>query len=105
VDEPRTSGRELAVREPAGVDEETLRIQSAPKELGVLLVVAGIGGLLLPGPVGTPFLIAGGVILWPDAFSKVETCLQRRFPRFHRQGMLQMRRFVNDLERRYPWEG
>jgi hypothetical protein len=105
VDGSRTNGRELAVRVPAGVAEETLRIDSAPKELGVLLVVAGIGGLILPGPVGTPFLLAGGVILWPAAFKRMETCLQRRFPRFHREGVIQMRRFINDLERRYPWEG
>lgn len=98
----RTNGRELAVRQPADVDEETLRIDSAPKELGILLVVAGIGGLLLPGPVGTPFLIAGGVILWPSAFRRVETCLQKRFPRFHREGVLQMRRFINDMERHIP---
>jgi len=103
VDGSQTNGRELAVREPAIVAEETPRIGSAPRELGILLVVAGIGGILLPGPVGTPFLIAGSVILWPAAFRRVETCFQKRFPRFHREGVIQMRRFINDLERRYPW--
>jgi hypothetical protein len=103
VDGSRSNGRELAVRDPAGVAEETPRIGSAPKELGVLLVVAGIAGLLLPGPVGTPFLLAGGVILWPAAFKRAETCFHKRFPRFHREGVIQMNRFINDLERRYPW--
>jgi hypothetical protein len=74
-----------------------------PKELGVLLIVGGIGGLLLPGPVGSPFLILGGVILWPSAFRRVESCFGKRFPRLHQQGMLQIARFVTDLERRYPW--
>jgi hypothetical protein len=74
-----------------------------PKELGVLLVVGGIGGLLLPGPVGSPFLILGGVILWPAAFRRVESCFEKRFPRLHKQGMMQVARFVTDLERRYPW--
>jgi hypothetical protein len=105
VDGSQTNGRELAVREPAIVAAETLRIDSAPRELGVLLVVAGVAGLLLPGPVGTPFLLAGGVILWPAAFRKAEACFQKRFPRFHREGVIQMRRFINDLERRYPWTG
>src|SRR5208282_1409713 len=100
-----TNGRELAVRQPADVDEETLRIDSAPKELGVLLVVAGIGGLLLPGPVGTPFLIVGGVILWPAAFKRVERYFHKRMPRMHAVGMKQMNRFITDLERRYPWTG
>ncbi len=98
-----TSGRELAVREPAVNTEEILRLHGLPRELGVLLVVAGIGGILLPGPVGTPFLIAGGVILWPAAFRRVETWLERRFPGFHRSGMKQMKRFIGDLEKRYPW--
>jgi hypothetical protein len=74
-----------------------------PKELGVLLVVSGIGGLLLPGPVGTPFLLLGGVILWPAAFRRVESCFEKRFPRLHKEGMMQITRFVSDLERRYPW--
>ena len=74
-----------------------------PKELGVLLLVDGILGLLLPGPVGTPFLIVGGVILWPAAFNRLETCLERRLPRTHKLGMVQINRFVSDLERRYPW--
>ena len=80
-------------------------IDSLPKELGVLLVVAGIGGLLLPGPVGTPFLIVGGVILWPAAFRRVERCFHKRLPRMHAVGIRQMKRFITDLERRYPWNG
>ena len=53
-------------------DEGNVPIEGLPKEVGVLLVVAGIGGLLLPGPVGTPFLLLGGVTLWPAAFRRVE---------------------------------
>jgi hypothetical protein len=82
--------------------EEIRRIRSMPKEVGVLLVVAGIGGLLLPGPVGTPFLVLGGVMLWPRAFEKVEIFLEKRFPRLHHQSVRQIRRFLDDLERRYP---
>ena len=89
--------------QPANNGQALGPIQGVPKELGVLLVVGGIGGLLLPGPVGSPFLILGGVILWPTAFSRVEKCFEKRFPRIHRQGMMQIARFVTDLERRYPW--
>lgn len=78
------------------------RVRQLPKEVGVLLVTAGIGGLILPGPVGSPFLIAGCVILWPKAFARVETFFERKFPRMHREGVKQMRRYLNDLERRYP---
>ena len=89
--------------QPADNGQAHLPIQGVPKELGVLLVVGGIGGLLLPGPIGSPFLILGGVILWPAAFTRVEKCFEKRFPRLHKQGMMQITRFVTDLERRYPW--
>jgi hypothetical protein len=82
--------------------EQVRRIEAMPREVGVLLVVAGIGGILLPGPVGTPFLVLGGVILWPRAFQRLEGLLERRFPRLHHQSMIQITRFINDLERRYP---
>jgi len=84
--------------------EEIRRIEAMPKEVGVLLIVAGIGGLLLPGPVGTPFLVLGGVVLWPRTFRWLEGFLERRFPRLHHQSMLQITRFLDDLERRYPLE-
>jgi len=106
VDRSATAGGELALRnsdQPAGDAGGDVSIQSLPKELGVLLVVAGIAGLLLPGPVGTPFLILGGVTLWPAAFRRVDACFQKRLPRLHHVGMIQIRRFVTDLERRYPW--
>jgi len=84
--------------------EEIRRIRAMPKEVGILLIVAGIGGILLPGPVGTPFLVLGGVVLWPRTFRWLEGFLERRFPRLHHQSMLQITRFLDDLERRYPLE-
>jgi hypothetical protein len=90
---------------PAMSDAEQIRrIEQMPKEVGVLLVVAGIGGLLLPGPVGTPFLILGGVVLWPRAFRGVQGMFERRFPKLHHQSMRQIVRFLDDMERRYPLE-
>ena len=72
-----------------------------PKELGLMLVSAGLIGVVLPGP-GAPALVAGGLILWPDAFSKVERWARRRFPQAHRKGIGHINRFLSDLERRYP---
>jgi hypothetical protein len=82
--------------------EDLERIRSLPKEVGVLLLVVGVGGLLLPGPVGSPFVLMGGVVLWPSLFERLEIKFQRRFPRLHRRSMRQLKRFVDDLERRYP---
>ena len=94
-----------ALPAPVSAEDENddLRMLHAlPKELGVLLLIVGVSGLLLPGPVGSPFLLMGGVILWPRAFDRLEGKFQRRFPKAHRQSMKQLRRFIDDLERRYP---
>jgi hypothetical protein len=68
----------------------------------VLLLVAGFGGLMFPGPFGTPFLVLGGVVLWPKAFGKVENYLRKRYPKLHHSGFRQINRFLDDLDRRYP---
>jgi hypothetical protein len=78
------------------------RLEKLPPEIGVLLVILGTAGLLLPGPVGSPFLIAGGISLWPSAFRKVEDWFQRVSPGLYDEGIRQMERFLADLERRYP---
>ncbi len=72
-----------------------------PKDLGLMLVSAGVIGVVLPGP-GVPALVAGGLILWPEAFGKVERWIQKRFPDTHRKGIGHINRFLADLERRYP---
>jgi hypothetical protein len=78
------------------------RLEKLPPEIGVLLIVVGTAGVLLPGPVGSPFLVAGGVALWPSAFQKTEDWLQRVAPGLYEEGLRQMERFLADLERRYP---
>jgi hypothetical protein len=75
--------------------------RNPPKDLGLMLVSAGIIGVVLPGP-GVPALVAGGLILWPEGFGKVEGWVKRRFPEAHRKGMGHINRFLADLERRYP---
>jgi hypothetical protein len=76
--------------------------QTVSTEVGVLLIVSGIAGIILPGPVGTPLLILGCVMLWPSGFKRVNMFFARRFPRAHHLGALQSSRFLSDLERRYP---
>lgn len=80
------------------------RLEGLPREVGVMLIAAGVVGLVLPGP-GTPALIAGGLALWPGAFSKLELWLERRYPVVHKKSMKQISRFLDDLEKRYPYSG
>ena len=69
-----------------------------------MLITAGIVGFILPGP-GTPAIIAGGLVLWPNAFGKLETWLEQAHPKVHKKGMQQINRFLNDLQKRYPYSG
>lgn len=78
------------------------RLTTLPPEIGTLLIIVGLAGILLPGPVGSPFLIAGGISLWPSVLGKVDDWFRYRFPDTHREGMAQVGRFLVDLERRYP---
>jgi hypothetical protein len=85
--------------------EEISRVRAVPPEVAFLLIVSGIGGILLPGPVGTPFLILGCLTLWPRAFRVTGRFVEGWFPRMHHHGVKQINRFLDDLERRYPPSG
>jgi hypothetical protein len=85
------------------VDElEVRRIKDLPKEVGVMLVSVGVVGFVMPGMAGAPAIVAGGLVLWPSAFGKLEDWFQRRYPGMHQRGMQQISRYLDDLERRFP---
>jgi hypothetical protein len=90
-----------SVEETSG--EKTIEmLEHFPKEIAALLMMAGLAGLILPGPIGTPLLIAGGVVIWPKTFRPIELWFSRRFPKAHREGVIQIKEFVRDLNRRFP---
>lgn len=84
-------------------DDSSELLGTLPRELSWLLIATGIGGILLPGPVGTPFLLLGGASLNPRFFTWLENGFRKRCPRCHQRGMTQVRRYLADLEKRYPW--
>jgi hypothetical protein len=48
------------------VDEQTLlRIANVPPDVGWMMVTMGILGVILPGIIGTPFLVTGIAVLAP----------------------------------------
>ena len=73
-----------------------------PPEIGTMLMVVGIAGILLPGPIGTPMLIAGALVIWPKTFSPLERTFAKWLPGIHREGVSQLKRFISDLNRRFP---
>jgi hypothetical protein len=88
--------------QPEEAEAAVRRLEELPRELGVLLASVGIFGFVLPGIAGTPALIAGGLVLWPKTFGKVEGWFSHRFPVAHRASMQQIGRFLDDLDRRFP---
>lgn len=67
-----------------------------------MLVSVGAIGFILPAMAGLPALVAGGMVLWPRTFGPVESWAARRFPTAYREGMRQIGRYLDDLERRFP---
>jgi hypothetical protein len=83
--------------------ELSQKIRELPKDVGVMLVAVGACGMVLPGMVGGPAILAGGLALWPKAFNRVDSWFGRTFPKAHREGMRQIGRYLDDLDRRYSF--
>ena len=88
-----------------GLDEDEAvvqRVEHLNRSVGWLLVSAGVVGMVVPGVLGTPFLIMGGLVLWPGNHKKVERWRQGHSPKVFHGAMKQINRFLDDLEKRYP---
>jgi hypothetical protein len=97
------SGKAGLVQDASVVRELTpIRIEQLPKEAGWLLITAGVVGLVVPGVPGTPFLLAGAIVLTPGGSKLLARWSGRRLSKFGQSTMRQIGRFLDDLERRYP---
>ena len=81
--------------EESAVELTAVSVEQLPKDAGWLLITAGVVGLVVPGVFGTPFLLAGALVLAPGG-----TKLLSRW--VGHSAMRQVGRFLDDLERRYP---
>jgi hypothetical protein len=86
----------------AAEEDAVRRIKDLPREIGVMLVSVGALGLVMPGMAGAPAILAGGLVLWPGAFGRLEGWFQRQYPKVYDRGMQQIDRFLDDMDRRYP---
>jgi len=87
----------------SGPDHPQLeRIEQLPRDVGWLLFGVGFAGFVAPGVFGLPFMVAGGMILWPRTTSRLHGLLGKRSPQTTNAGIKQIWRFLDDLERRYP---
>jgi hypothetical protein len=89
--------------ETLSVDHATAeRLKKLPRDVGWLLVTAGVVGVVMPGVLGVPFLLLGGLILTPATNRRAERWLAGHAPGVLKGSMRQVNRFLDDLERRYP---
>jgi hypothetical protein len=85
------------------VDEQiVLRIANAPRDVGWMMVSVGVLGVILPGLIGTPFLVAGIAVLTPGGPELFTRWVTENPNGFVLAGLKQMGRWLDDLERRYP---
>ena len=107
----RCGGVTSLVKIPAGeptrqervIDEQLIRrIETLPKEAGWVLVIAGVIGVIAPGIVGAPFLVAGAFVLTPAGPQRSSRWAGRKPRKYAHAALRQICRFLDDLERRYP---
>lgn len=91
-----------ALPETTSAPTAGISLSELPRDIGWLLIGAGIVGELAPGVIGTPFWVSGALILWPNKGRRVERLLERRAPSLLAFGQKQVLRFLEDLDRRYP---
>lgn len=92
----------LSPAEKAEDEAMARKLKDLPREVGVMLMTVGALGWVLPGIIGTPALLAGGLVLWPKRFGKIESWFERKFPDLHHKSVHQIGRYLDDLEKRYP---
>jgi hypothetical protein len=96
------SGNELTPEEQAELERAIQRIEHFPRELGWLMVYVGVLGVVLPGIIGFPFVIAGGAVLMPSGRKWLARYVGRKPGRLMRASLKQITRMADDIERRYP---
>lgn len=85
------------------LDQDTIqRIERLPRDIGWLLVTAGMVGIVMPGVLGLPFLVLGGLVLMPVTSRRAEHWLSGHSPAIFKGSVKQINRFLDDLEKRYP---
>lgn len=96
------SANGLTPEEQAELERAVQRIEKFPRELGWLMVYVGVLGVILPGIIGFPFVIAGGAVLMPGGRKWLSRWVGRKPGRLARASLKQITRMADDIERRYP---
>jgi hypothetical protein len=80
----------------------TAKIEQLPRDVGWLLIGVGVLGLVLPGVIGFPFVIAGTLVVSARRPMRLTRWIGRNPPELVQRGLRQVGRMLDDLETRYP---
>jgi hypothetical protein len=78
------------------------RIERLSPEMGRLLIYVGMLGVVLPGVVGFPLVLAGAAAVTPGGPRRIARWMGRKPPRVVHACIAQIERLLDDLDRRYP---
>ena len=88
--------------ERAEIERAVQRIEQFPREFGWLMIYVGVLGVVLPGIVGFPLVIAGGAVVMPGGRKWLSRWVGREPGRLTRASLKQIVRMADNIERRYP---
>lgn len=78
------------------------RVKHLNRSMGWILISAGVVGVVIPGIIGTPFVILGGLVLWPGSEKLLDQWRKGHHSGFVNGALRQVNRYLDDIERRYP---
>ncbi len=90
------------IQHPDAEERLEARVEKMPRDVGVMLLTVGLAGVILPGIIGLPFMLAGGIILMPKTTQKLKKKLGVDNTPHGEFADRQINRFLDDLDRRYP---
>ena len=102
VPETEADAETLTPEERAEFERAVQRIEHFPSEFGWLMIYVGVLGVILPGVIGFPLVIAGGAVVMPGGRKWLSRWLSRNHGRMVRVSLSQLIRMADDLDRRYP---
>jgi hypothetical protein len=96
------AGKEMPPEQRAEFERALDCIERFPREFGWLMIYVGVLGIVLPGIVGFPLVIAGGAVLMPSGRKSLSRWVSRHPKPLVLASLKQIVRMADDLERRYP---
>ncbi len=93
------------IRSDQGEEQIIDRVKHLNRNMGWVLISAGLVGIVIPGVIGTPFVILGTLVLWPGNQKLLDKWRKDHRSRFVNAALRQVDRYLDDIERRYPSNG